>query len=390
MMLNSKENNFEQHMHGKVPVDIHVVEMLLGSTSIAMDRSEMLRFGMLQGLVFILEGERVLWCSWCRQNLRGAYTKCSNAGYGIREEQKLLMARNEGILFSAHHVCHNVLAWIQSAFSAGKRVTGGDNQVVGKISSWKQDDLCPRNSSVQKCLAKRFSFVSQLQIVHLAKRNWDPGILSCILILGTSMMLSTQGLIQFEHKSWTSLVLFHVVFLGNLPMLGFSSQAPRDSNHTLRKFPNVFSQLLPTSGITIEVSGIAENYYSQSDKQLANLSYAACTPLNWIILQNKHLFCSITFSTVVACMYITSTWSFGQLMEMVANILSTDVQTAFYWSILGDTVTKENLHCTRPWHDLLVRGRLHFDEVYTILLRPWDPGVHDIRLCFEMVNPCGE
>jgi hypothetical protein len=219
MMLNSKEINFEQHMHGKVPVDIHVVEMLLGSTSIAMDRSEMLRFGMLQGLVFILEGERVLWCSRCRQNISSAYTKCSNAGYGILEEQKLLMAQNEGILFSAHHVYHNVLAWrrnvfspyhstthndhlslenfqtwIQSAFSADKSLTGGDNQVVGKISSWKQNDPCPRNSSVQKCQAKWFSFE--------AKRNWDPGILSCILIHGTSMIIVFKALRRFKAIGW--------------------------------------------------------------------------------------------------------------------------------------------------------------------------------------------
>lgn len=84
----------------------------------------------------------------------------------------------------------------------------------------------------------------------------------------------------------------------------------------------------------------------------SNLQICHVPLLIGLILHIKHLPGSINFSTAMACLCIftysqASTWSCGQFMEMVAGTLGREVQTAFYWTILGEYITKENLHCTR-------------------------------------------
>jgi hypothetical protein len=122
--------------------------------------------------------------------------------------------------------------------------------------------------------------------------------------------------------------------------------------------------------------------YSQSDMQFARWSYSTCNHLNWIILHSKQLRCFSTLSTIMIdlCTYAycrTSIWRPGQLMNIVAaGTLDMELHTAVYWSILGDCIKKENLHCIS----------LQFDKVCTILLRPWDPGIHEIRHLIEMTS----
>lgn len=116
------------------------------------------------------------------------------------------------------------------------------------------------------------NFVSLLQITRLATRNWDPGIMSMVLMLATYRMVSTQGLIQPVHESLTCLCPLHVAILGILIVLEICFSYPNWCNNqtnwtsslTMPKFPHelfIFSQMSPTSGTTLKAMEIAVKYF---------------------------------------------------------------------------------------------------------------------------------